>query len=76
MNTGLISLTEAAAYLGCTPRAIRKVLDRRGCASRGIPVRGQRSVLPGTSPGVDHFRRTSGSTPTSGRDPRPEAASL
>ena len=40
MNTGLLSLDQAAAYLGSTPSRLRELLDRSRLRLRGIPVQG------------------------------------
>jgi hypothetical protein len=40
MTPELLSLEEAAAYLGCQPRTLRKLIDRSRLRLRGHPVLG------------------------------------
>jgi hypothetical protein len=40
MTPELLSLEEAAAYLGCRPRTLRALVDRSRVRLRGCPVQG------------------------------------
>jgi hypothetical protein len=61
MNTeksGLISLEEAAAYLGLQPRTLYKLLDRSRLRLKGIPVQGPTIRFFQARPrGAIYFRR-------------------
>ncbi|MEN6450509.1 MAG: hypothetical protein ABFC96_08465 [Thermoguttaceae bacterium] len=40
MTPELLSLDEAAVYLGCRPKTLRKIIDRSRLRLKGIPVNG------------------------------------
>jgi hypothetical protein len=57
-KSGLLNLAEAAAYLGCPPRTLRKIVDRSRLRLKGIPVQGPTLQFFQACPrGAIQFRR-------------------